>query len=876
MIQFGEPETWGMKVDEFVDSKNKQATLLEELTPGPLRDEYLKDFDPQQETHEEYLQRKALGERPLLMAGGGKVYQGRPGTPFEGMFGVRAIRSPKDKIPGAIKFGPERVYFKTEEQAQNFIDTFEKKPPIKKGTTPSTDPARLKKIDDFVKQYEKKYGVKPTAKKVRTELNEQRRVIPFYEEKYGELAKGVYGGQGSTKIVDDVDKLFKNKKVIDSLNSGRLPSMSEVARILNVDPTIAETRRLDLADALIDNPKYKDVAIKSIDDARKNIFNTAHAKARSLYEKRFSKMMDLDKLLPTYRTQIINKITGLIPQLKGAISVDEVGSLTASMRRGSGPYAIFGQVIDPDFNLTVKGTGIDKTKTFAQKAINELSIDDPNRVKLINEYNKKVDAFEKMANKNNPAKKVVGQKISLLPPSKTIKNKKAYNQYKDLFEDHYKKYGYSFEVGADTDTIPDILKKLDNKSFQNTVRNRFSKLVGKAGRVGALAGVAALAGTGFAVADEVEAAIPGATEVADDSMLGKGVAATGAALLTKPGRKVAKAAGSTLLKTLAYLDAPLVAAGFSGASLKQLAEDIKEGKDTEVSSLDITLPTAFTSIAAKELGLETKKKGLAKLMDTILRGGMSRTMAQRLLPALSQASVYATPAIELGIETYKSKRRLEEAKQKYGTEDMVPTAMGMAPRQYVQELESELPDIDRTGAKQGGIMRLGFANGPEDPLKRKTLKGLLALIAMAPFGLGRLAKKAGPAIEKAAPVVSKGISEAQSIFWDLYNKATSLGKIKSVGKKGDIIQEYKGTEIIEDPQTITARFETDKGNTAEVVYRKPTSEIDPETGETISIPGEFEEYQDVWVRTGDGEDFSKDVEFEIFDPIEGIKKLVKD
>ena len=56
--------------------------------------------------------------------------------------------------------------------------------------TPSDDPARLKKINDYVENFEEDYGIKPTAKNIRTNLNEQRRVIPFYEEEYGKLPKG--------------------------------------------------------------------------------------------------------------------------------------------------------------------------------------------------------------------------------------------------------------------------------------------------------------------------------------------------------------------------------------------------------------------------------------------------------------------------------------------------------------------------------------------------------------------------------------------------------------------------------------------------------------------------------------------------------------
>ena len=63
------------------DQRNKKTALLQDdLEPGPLRDELLKDFDPSQETYEEYLRRKNL-ERPFNMADGGMLV--KPG--FGGM-----------------------------------------------------------------------------------------------------------------------------------------------------------------------------------------------------------------------------------------------------------------------------------------------------------------------------------------------------------------------------------------------------------------------------------------------------------------------------------------------------------------------------------------------------------------------------------------------------------------------------------------------------------------------------------------------------------------------------------------------------------------------------------------------------------------------
>ena len=58
-----------------------QASLADDLEPGPLKDEMLKGFDPSQETHEEYLQRINL-ERPFNMVEGGRIgfATGSPGA----------------------------------------------------------------------------------------------------------------------------------------------------------------------------------------------------------------------------------------------------------------------------------------------------------------------------------------------------------------------------------------------------------------------------------------------------------------------------------------------------------------------------------------------------------------------------------------------------------------------------------------------------------------------------------------------------------------------------------------------------------------------------------------------------------------------------
>ena len=53
----------------------QEAKLVDDLEPGSLRDELLKDFDPSQETYEEYLRRKSMRENAAQggVIGGGTI-----------------------------------------------------------------------------------------------------------------------------------------------------------------------------------------------------------------------------------------------------------------------------------------------------------------------------------------------------------------------------------------------------------------------------------------------------------------------------------------------------------------------------------------------------------------------------------------------------------------------------------------------------------------------------------------------------------------------------------------------------------------------------------------------------------------------------------
>ena len=96
----------------------------------------------------EYNEMMAYLTRPAVDRTGfvsGDIVIGKKNTEVENLFGVRAVRSPADNIPGATKFTDEWVYFKNKEDAKNF-KKLPRKITMKPGAIPSDDPERLKSL----------------------------------------------------------------------------------------------------------------------------------------------------------------------------------------------------------------------------------------------------------------------------------------------------------------------------------------------------------------------------------------------------------------------------------------------------------------------------------------------------------------------------------------------------------------------------------------------------------------------------------------------------------------------------------------------------------------------------------------------------------
>ena len=515
-----------------------------------------------------------------------------------------------------------------------------------------TDPERLLKIKKYIEKFKKNNGELPTVNEVRQHFQKTinkdlEKPIKAAMKKYNIVLPSGFGRQ-SAEIVDaDIRKLLKNKSILKTLDAGKFPTDSQIQSILKVDRTLAETRSIDLANTLkgtrvirlFEAPKkYKSLATSFLKSQEgTDAYKPKMRRSRIYHEKALTKLLDLSEPINKIRSSIINKITSFIPEAKGLLHVDEIAGLTSSMRRGSGPYAIFGQVVGSDFNSILKGLTIDKDKGIAEKKLVKLAKDDPERIVTQKKYNQKIIDFEREANKNNPAKKVRGFKLSFKHPSEAIKNKNVYLKYKKLFDTHFKKYGFSWEVPADREAIPEILKKLDNKDFQKVVRNRFLKIAGKGGKTGALVALATLAGTGWALADDKTLEPSDKTQEASVAKgLTYGTLGTIAAKYPKEilegGKKALKWTGEKLTPIMTPGVSTLIHGGPQNL-------DLTSGQDLSTM--------AFWKHATDWMGARSrwgnKMIGLKKrLRDIALRGGLPT----RFLPLISgTASVAAGPML---------------------------------------------------------------------------------------------------------------------------------------------------------------------------------------------------------------------------------------
>jgi hypothetical protein len=257
-------------------------------------------------------------------------------------------------------------------------------------------------------------------------------------------------------------------------------------------------------------------------------------------------------------------------------------------------------------------------------------------------------------------------------------------------------------------------------------KNILKTKTGKVGAAGLLYTLATAAGprpTETDLVDEVALTRGAAESIPTKTAAGAGLAAATAG--TKTGRdlfsKGFKGFDRFLLRPLTAIEAPAAAVPQSAFQAGKLIGDVKRGEQTDVKGMDITLPTSLSSLAAsKKFGLDLFADNAGRL-KRFLRAGFT----QPALRTLSRGSVFATPIIETGIQGYNAMKALQDARRNASAfEPRVDTALGEAPISYYNRIMSELPEVDRSGAAGGGIMKMaGKSSGPA-PESGPTPQGL--------------------------------------------------------------------------------------------------------------------------------------------------------
>jgi hypothetical protein len=656
---------------------------------------------------------------------------------------------------------------------------------------------------------------------------------------------------GTKELNKKLISLFEDPRIKKILRTGR-PSKKDldiVKDILGGTDRQAQEKLAQLADAVDPKGQRTIDGIPKIDGKKaKNIFNFHKTKdiAKDLEDIAIAESVGEKKSLGTIRGNIQSSIP-----MKGGLegySVDEAKARASSVRLNSKPYSIWGQVIAGDVNQGIKQTFDANLSLFEEQVKNAIkNNEDP--TELIRKYNKRAAEAEAAANqyKSRNTKKIIFPRITTDPPNKAIKNKSAYNKYKKYFDKNYKQQGYSFVIPKDLQPLPSLAEDLKNKD-SSTYKNMI-KQIKDAGRkfiknidqfdekelfeklqndpnfktirriMPRLVSNDEFLDRRYAFAENIMTdagpvnLMPAPKEDEEQTFAERNPITTGVGLTVPSAVAVQKAAGVPVLKALANIGKyPLKAVGsLPGAAYfagDTIAERLEEGKSIPDAVID------------KEVGIELL------LPEAFKRFG----------PLMMKAARLSTP-LGLGITGAGL------AKDYYNfAKDEIAKVKAMSPEERQAYNESLM------NYSVGG--RVGFADGPEDPSKRKFMK-IMGGLASLPI-VGRFFEIG----EKAAPVVQNIFTEVKKLkdtktlmpdwFPSFVDKFRKEGKAENMFKKKRIevteqeynqaVAEGKGQNYFRDDAR-TPEYKAENPNHMDYYKIEDTDELVGTTYTNDKFPG---------------------------------------
>jgi hypothetical protein len=401
--------------------------------------------------------------------------------------------------------------------------------------------------------------------------------------------------------------------------------------------------------------------------------------------------------------------------------IDEAKGTVTSLKRGSTPYSIFGQIIDQNVNRNLKGG----FRGAASKGWDNLSSDlelnvqraiatgDQKQINIAkNLYNRQAKLFEDKVNSKRVrgAKKIVIPKISLEAPKKTIARYGEFNKkYQNIFDKNFAKQKYSFVIPKDLRTIPELRKDIldpnsstykkmintlkkgfnefDEKKLFDTIKNKTPRELQKILRMfPRIASVDDFETNRFASADNIMTSGVEYVDDVDKSFAEKNPLTTGAGLSAAGTAGVLKATGTPVKSAIGKV---VRGAGTRAGVLPFVASQIKSNIDQGENPVD--------AVVDPLVGLELSFPGLFK--ENLAKITKNPT-AQRILN-LGKIGRLTTPvglgitAAGLGIDAAKF------------TRDRIKELKAMSPEERAElRQKGEAFAFDPFQAAGGGIAKL--------------------------------------------------------------------------------------------------------------------------------------------------------------------------
>jgi len=353
----------------------------------------------------------------------------------------------------------------TEEAIESFKKRKERaKQLLSKGYT-QTEASKI-----LTKEFEQQKSFKRTLTEATKDLRKEG-----IEVKSGRGAEGTQ----ALRVRDDLSKLNKSE-VKDLIRSGETnidKLIIKTQKILNTTPELAARRVGQLMESFAGDNQYINAKSKLLEEKSKSLIKglgevsgtkqyggIGGGLKRMIAEKKVSASIDES---PTFFKSLRKRIKGLFPESN--FETDEIKNIMSSYRNRTGPYSIFLQGLRPDINQD-KLYDLDKQMGQYEKRIQEADNIVEKR-KLAKEFNVRVKEFVADANKDlKPGQLPVrGLEFSFDEPNKVIKNKSALENYGELFDDIYKKYGYSFKVPSDVKTVDEVIPFLKSQKGNTQV-----------------------------------------------------------------------------------------------------------------------------------------------------------------------------------------------------------------------------------------------------------------------------------------------------------------------------------------------------------------------------------------------------------------------